>query len=121
MFRTAFAISRVRVAVAPQQFAAIGRSRFVSTSPVSAKSPGEGVGEKVPVEDENPVSARAKGVKNAVKEAAGGAQKAAKKATGQDGSVGPSNGFEGKYQNEEEVEKGRKHGLAKKGEEQGGL
>ncbi|GAA5936378.1 hypothetical protein JCM1841_002922 [Sporobolomyces salmonicolor] len=122
----------------PAQLAA--PARFVSSSPVCAKSAGEGKGEKKAVGGSNPVSARAEGVKQAAKSVVEGAQGIAQKATGKypvlivrcpaplardktakgdtsDKHAGPSS----KSVLGEEMDRGLKEGGVKKKDEQGSI
>ncbi|GAA5852238.1 hypothetical protein JCM5353_004082 [Sporobolomyces roseus] len=98
-------------------------SRFICTSPLLRKSPNEGMGEKKPVDSVNPLEARGEGVKNAAKSVLEGAQGLAQKATGtHEGNPNAKHpGPSPKTVRQEEIDRGLKEGLAKKGEEQGGL
>ncbi|GAA5932207.1 uncharacterized protein JCM15063_001154 [Sporobolomyces koalae] len=80
--------------------------------------------QKKDVGGSNPVSARGEGVKNFAKSVAEGAQGIAQKVTGNhEGNPNAKDGgfSGGKYQNEEEVEKGMKTGVDKKGDEQSSI
>ncbi|GAA6017782.1 hypothetical protein JCM11491_004617 [Sporobolomyces phaffii] len=108
------ASSRTRVAPATV--------RYLSNSPITRDGASkQGMGGKEPIKEENPVSARAEGVKNAAKSVLDGAKGAAQKVTGTGEGSTSAMDFVGKNPREEQVEIGRKAGLEKKGEEQGGL
>ncbi|GAA5988794.1 hypothetical protein JCM10908_006174 [Rhodotorula pacifica] len=88
-------------------------------------SSGEGMGESKPVGGDNPLSARASGVKKAAKSVAEGVEGIAQKATGDEqsnlGREEKHPGPDPRNLHEIEQDKGRKEGLAHKGEQQGAV
>ncbi|GAA5838558.1 hypothetical protein JCM3766R1_006010 [Sporobolomyces carnicolor] len=115
------------VAVRPHQAAIISSVRFISKSPMTAEGASkQGMGEasavlaliKKSIKGENPVTARAETAKNAVKSVASGVKGAAQKATGQGEAKTDAMDVAGKNEIEQQVERGRKEGIAKKGDEQ---
>ncbi|GAA5865593.1 hypothetical protein JCM3774_002061 [Rhodotorula dairenensis] len=92
---------------------------------VHVGGPGEGVGESKPVGGDNPVSARASGVKKAAKSVADGVEGLAQKATGGEqsnfGREEKHPGPDSRNVHEKEQELGRKEGLAHKGKQQGAV
>ncbi|GAA5953753.1 hypothetical protein JCM8115_004141 [Rhodotorula mucilaginosa] len=88
-------------------------------------SSGEGVGETKPVGGENPVSARASGVKKAAKSVADGVEGIAQKATGDEqstfGRQEKHPGPDTRNVHEQEQDLGKKEGLAHKGKQQGAV
>ncbi|GAA5836608.1 hypothetical protein JCM9279_000443 [Rhodotorula babjevae] len=98
--------------------------RAFAASALVRKDPGEGVKGTEKVGEENPVSARAKGVANAAKTAVDGAIGMGQAATGEQSSLGTDKkhpGPDSRTHIEAEEEKGRKEGLAHKGEQQGAI
>ncbi|GEM12316.1 hypothetical protein Rt10032_c20g6333 [Rhodotorula toruloides] len=91
----------------------------------SSKCSGEGMGKKESVGGSNPVTARAHGVKQAAKSVADGATGVAQKATGDEQSnLGADEKVPGPDTRDAlqaEEDKGKKHGLAHKGEQQGSI
>ncbi|BGP34615.1 hypothetical protein JCM10296v2_006437 [Rhodotorula toruloides] len=91
----------------------------------STRCNGEGMGKKESVGGSNPVTARAQGVKQAAKSVAEGATGVAQKATGDEQSnLGTDEKIPGPDTRDAlqaEEDKGKKHGLAHKGEQQGAI
>ncbi|POY76302.1 hypothetical protein BMF94_0497 [Rhodotorula taiwanensis] len=106
-------------------FAPIRSSTSAFSTSACAKSSGEGVGESKPIGGENPISARADGVKKAVKSVAEGAEGVAQQATGDEqstfGREAKHPGPDPRNVHQQEQDKGRKAGLAHKGEQQGAI
>uniref|UniRef100_A0A0K3CEX6 Uncharacterized protein n=1 Tax=Rhodotorula toruloides TaxID=5286 RepID=A0A0K3CEX6_RHOTO len=98
----------------------------------SSRCSGEGMGKKESVGGSNPVTARAQGVKHAAKSVAEGATGVAQKATGvrssprqdEQSNLGTDEKIPGPDTRDAlqaEEDKGKKHGLAHKGEQQGAI
>ncbi|GAA5948418.1 hypothetical protein JCM3775_003937 [Rhodotorula graminis] len=109
--------ARLRPAAPPPHL-----SRAFAASALVRKDPGEGVKGTETVGEENPVSARAKGVAKAAKTAVDGAIGVGQAATGSSlGTDKKHPGPDSRTHIEAEEEKGRKEGLAHKGEQQGAI
>ncbi|GAA5918317.1 hypothetical protein JCM6882_008211 [Rhodosporidiobolus microsporus] len=104
-------------ASAPPHFAAV---RALSSSSRWQKDPGEGVGKKESIGGDDPVSARAKGVGKAAKSVAEGVAGAAEAAVPKEKRKHHA-GPDSRDVQQQEKDKGKAEGLAKKGEEQGSL
>ncbi|BGP58277.1 hypothetical protein JCM8202_000961 [Rhodotorula sphaerocarpa] len=101
------------------------RTALFSTSALARKESEEGVVGKESLGGDGPVSARAEGVKQAAKSVAEGAEGVAQKVTGDEqstfGREAKTPGPDPRNVQEQEHDKGRRDGLARKGDEQGAL
>ncbi|GAA5821691.1 hypothetical protein JCM11251_000974 [Rhodosporidiobolus azoricus] len=106
-------------AVQLPHFAAV---RGIASSAVVRKDPGEGMGKKESIGGDNPISARAKGVGKAAKGVAEGVAGAAEAAVGVPEKDRKNHaGFDSRNVHEQEQDKGKREGLAHKGEQQGAV
>ncbi|GAA6033045.1 hypothetical protein JCM8097_000116 [Rhodosporidiobolus ruineniae] len=98
----------------------VALDRGIATTSVWREDPGEGVGEKKPVGGDNPISARLKGVGKAAKSVAEGTAGIAEKAVGEENPTHHA-GPDARDVQHQEQDKGKKAGLAHKGEQQGAI
>ncbi|GAA5874054.1 hypothetical protein JCM8547_004816 [Rhodosporidiobolus lusitaniae] len=126
MLRTTIARTARATFAAPPSFSRLAAPLAARTMATSAcrMSEGEGIGKKEPIRGTDPISARAKGVGKAVKGVAEGMAGLGEKAVGKDADRDDSAhqaGADSRDVLHQEIDKGKKKGLAKKGEEQGAL
>ncbi|GAA5988944.1 hypothetical protein JCM5350_007490 [Sporobolomyces pararoseus] len=117
MLRSTSRLVSSRINRLPVTQISISNFRSISSSPINLDGASkQGMGEKVTVEEKNPITARAETAKNAAKSVADGVKGIAKKATGNGEASTDAMDAAGKDPIEQQVERGRKAGLDKKPE-----